>query len=280
MAHGYADGPHRSAIEIEQDIGRTRAELGLTLDALRNKLTARNIVKRGIDMAKSISDENRVSIGFDGFRADPVALTLIGVGIAWFLASNTGVLDTVAQDERVQAARQRIANMTGIGGTTEGQGPEFGGPALAADERNRTGGWVHQATDAARGAIRAVRDTAGEYTGRPAGWLRDKSRTALDQAGGYAGYAGEQASHFGGRMTGIFDRHPLMIGAIGLIVGAVVASFLPSTRTEDRWMGESRDEALRRASDLGREAIQRVRHNIDDSIDRATGEPASDATAF
>jgi hypothetical protein len=276
MALGHADGPHRSATEIEQDIGRTRAELSVTLDALRSKLTVRHLLERGTDMMmKSIGDQTRVSIGFDGFRADPVALALIGVGIAWILATNTGVLDTVAQDERVRAARERIATMTGIGAASEGQGPDFGTPGIGSEERSRSGGWVHQAADAARGAFQAVRDTAGEYTGKPVGWLRDASRTALDQAGGYTGYAGEQASSLGSRMTGIFERHPLTIGAIGLLAGALLASLLPSTRTEDEWMGTGRDQALKRAGELGRETIQRVRHNIDDSIDRATGEPAS-----
>jgi hypothetical protein len=271
MAQGHADGPHPSAAEIEQDIGRTRAEIGLTLDALRRKLTARHLLEKGIDMVtESIGDGGGISIGFEGVRADPIALALIGVGLAWLVAVNTRVLDTVAQDERVRAARQRLADLTGIGGgAPPGQGPTFN-PAIGAEESGQTGGWVHQAADAARGAIRAVRDTASEYTGRPAGWLRETSRTALDRAGGYAGHAG-------GGMSGTLGRHPLLIGTAALLLGAVVASLLPTTRVEDEWVGQSRDQALKRAGELGRETIQRVRRNIDRVADEAT---SSDATAL
>src|SRR5579884_838061 len=209
MAQGHADGSHPSAAEIEQDIGRTRAEIGLTLDALRHRLTARHLLEKGIDMVTESIGDSGLSTGVEGLRADPIALALIGVGIAWLVAANTRVLDTVAQDERVRAARQRLADLTGLGGGAAQQGPTFN-PAIGSEASDQTGGWVHQATDAARGAIRAVRDTAGEYTGRPAGWLREASRTALDRAGGYAG---ERADDLRGRMSGALARHPFLISA-------------------------------------------------------------------
>jgi hypothetical protein len=283
MAQGHADGPRRSAAEIERDIGRTRAELALTLDALRRKLTARHLLDRGMDMiTESIGDGEGIGIGFDGLRANPFALALIGVGVAWLVAANTGVLDTVAQDKRVRAARQRLTTPTGRGAGTVPAGlePAFvDNSTLAEDERRRTGGWVHQATDAARGAMRAVRDTAGEYTGRPAGWLREAGRTALGRAGDYAGAAGERASTMGCRMAGTLERHPLLVGAAGLLAGALVAGLLPTSRVEDEWAGPSRDRALRRAGELGREMVRRVRDSVDQRLDRSGGAPASGDTA-
>lgn len=267
MAREYAEGPRRSAAEIEQDLARTRAELSLTLDALRRKLTARHLLERGMDMVtQSIGDGQGIRISFDGLRLNPIALALIGAGAAWLVAANTGVLDTVAQDERVQAARQRLTNLTGRGGAPSAP---FN-PTLTDEERNRTGGWVHQATDAARGAMRAVRDTAGEYTGRPVGWLRER-------AGDYADSAGQQASDLGGRMAETFERHPLLIGMAGVLAGVLVASLLPTTRVEDEWAGESRDRVAKRAGEVGREMLRRVRNSVDQSIDRATSEPAPGA---
>lgn len=261
MAQGYIDGSHRSAAEIEQDIGRTRAELALTLDALQYQLSARNLLRRGMDMiTQSIGDGQGVSIGFEGFRANPIALALLGVGAAWLIAANTGVIDTVAQDERVQAARQRLTDLTGLGGSGA-QTPTFvGGAGLGTDDQDRTGGWVHKAADAARGAIRTVRDTAGDY----------------------AGTAGAQASSVGSRVAGVFERYPLVIGAAGLFAGALLASLLPRTRVEEEWVGQTREQAVSRAGDVGREMVRRVRASFDQSLDRATGEPVAGggATAF
>src|SRR5579884_1529298 len=210
MVHGNADESRRSAAEIEQDIERIRAELGLTLEALRHKLTARHLLQRGIDMiTEAIGEERGMSIGFNGFRADPIALALLGIGVAWLIAADT-----------------------------------------------------------ARGAIRAVRDTAGEYTGRPVGWLRAAGRTARDRAG----YAGERAGNLGGHIGEACRRHPLLIGAAGLCAGALVAGLLPLTRTEARWVGKGRERVLRQAGELGRETIRRVRRNIDRVAEEAVAD--------
>src|ERR1700731_793862 len=65
-------------------------------------------------------------------QANKVPLTLIGIGIAWLVASNTGLADRVANDERVQAARRRIGEFAGdigIGGSSsEGSGGQILGP--------------------------------------------------------------------------------------------------------------------------------------------------------
>src|ERR1700726_5194985 len=58
-------------------------------------------------------------------HANRVPLTLIGIGIAWLVASNTGLADRVANDERVQAARRRIGGVAGdigSGGGSRGGG--------------------------------------------------------------------------------------------------------------------------------------------------------------
>jgi hypothetical protein len=267
MAQGHSVGGSQSAA-IEQDIGRTRAEIGLTLDALQHQLAARSLFEKGINLldkginmiTKLTGDGGGLSVAFEGVRANPIAIALIGAGIAWLAVANTGVLDTVAQDERVRAARRRLADMTGIGGMAgseppSGQAPAFN-PAIGTAERDHTGGWVHQATDAARGAIRAVRDTAGEYTGRPAGWLR--------QAGDYAGM-----SSFGGGVSGALGRHPLLVGAAGLCAGALIASLLPTSEVEDAWISRSRDQMMKRASEIGRETVNRVRQSLDQAADEA-----------
>ena len=62
-------------------------------------------------------------------------LTLIGVGIAWLVASNTGLADRVVNDERVQAARRRIGEFAGDlgigGGSSEGSRGQVLGPTAS-----------------------------------------------------------------------------------------------------------------------------------------------------
>jgi hypothetical protein len=206
------------AAEIEAAIGHTRAELGRTLDALEHKLAAPRLLQEGIAMITE-------SFGAEGggrsalaeiARANPIPLALIGAGIGWLIANNTGMLDRIAHDERVRRAVRQITDLAG----TTGEGWE-GGTA---------GGWVHRAAGAAKGAIGAVRDTgsavversaayrelAGERTAR---W-RDTGQAAVERAG-------EQAS-------ATWERHALLFGLVGLVSAAVVAAMLPLTRIETK----------------------------------------------
>src|ERR1700737_1879312 len=98
-------------------------------------------------------------------QANKVPLTLIGIGIAWLVASNTGLTDRVVNDERVQAARRRIGELAGDigigGGSSEAAGGRVLGPdgePLTRTDAGRGDGWVHHAAGAARGAISTVRD--------------------------------------------------------------------------------------------------------------------------
>ena len=91
-------------------------------------------------------------------------LTLIGVGIAWLVANNTGLVDHVVNDERVQAAQRRIGELAGDigigGGSNAPAGGQILGPdgePLARSDSGRGNGWVHQAAGAARGGTNTLR---------------------------------------------------------------------------------------------------------------------------
>src|ERR1044071_5912475 len=103
-----------AAVEAETDVARTRADLAVTLHALDDKLTnltTRHLVEKGFHMIKdSLNNSDAFNRGLDVVRANPIPIALIGIGAAWLAASSTGVIDRIAQDERVGAARRRIAD--------------------------------------------------------------------------------------------------------------------------------------------------------------------------
>ena len=190
-------------------------------------------------------------------QANRVPLTLIGIGVAWLVASNTGLADRVVNDERVQAARRRIGEFAGdigIGGSSsEGSGGQVLGPdgePLTRAESDRGNGWVHQAAGAARGAISTVRDAGS---------------AVLDRAGA----AGDLASRAGGQVTEKLSTDPWLIGVAGLVAGAVFAAILPPTRIEQDYVGEARDGLWNKANELGHEAAEAVRE-LADSATRST----------
>jgi hypothetical protein len=190
-------------------------------------------------------------------QANGVPLTLIGLGIAWLVASNTGLTDRVVNDERVQAARRRIGELAGDigigGGSSEGSGGRVLGPdgePLTRTDAGRGDGWVHHAAGAARGAISTVRDAGS---------------AVLDRAGA----ATDLASRAGGQVTEKLSTDPWLIGVAGLVAGAIFAAILPPTRIEQDYIGEARDGLWNKANELGHEAAERVRE-LADSADRTT----------
>ena len=192
-----------------------------------------------------------------GVQANSVPLTLIGIGVAWLVASNTGLAERVVNDERVRAARRRVGEFAGDVGIGSGSSEGAGGPILGPDgepltrtDSGQGNGWVHQAAGAALGAISTIRDAGG---------------AVLDRAGA----AGDLANRAGSQVTEKLSADPWLIGVAGLVAGALFAAILPPTRIEQEYVGEARDGLWNKANELGHEAAERIRE-LADSATRTT----------
>jgi Protein of unknown function (DUF3618) len=228
-SHTGRENTPRSVAEIESDIRRTRAELGLTLDALAYQVAPRRLIEKGIDMiTQPIKDNGVVWIDLGkAVRANRIPLALIGVGVAWLLTANLGIGRGEAGDD--------------LGSPDDGISP------TAAGGTSRNGVWMHQAAGAARCAARSVCDTAGTVLGR------------AGEYAGYAGSAGEQVRRAGESVRAKVEQNPLLIGLAGLICGAAIAALLPSSKREQDWLDATRGELWEKAEQIGHEAADRVR---------------------
>jgi len=56
------------------------------------------------------------------------------------------------------------------------------------------------------------------------------------------------------------ERHPLLIGLVGIVSGAMIAALLPPTKREQEWADKARGELWRKAGEIGHEAAGRVRN--------------------
>jgi len=211
--------------------------------------------------------------GLDAIRANPIPVALIGLGTAWLIANNTGMTDRVtdtASDmgRRVADTGRRVADTASdmgrrAGDLATGAAQKVGlassgdralghtGYPMVDRDGQQSEGWVHQVSDQASGALRSARDTSGAL---------------LNRVGSYAGAGG---------VSDVFERNPLIIGAIGMMTGALIAALLPISEVENELLGETRDELWQRAEGLGEEAVQRVRDAATEAavraVDAATG---------
>jgi hypothetical protein len=60
--------------------------------------------------------------------------------------------------------------------------------------------------------------------------------------------------------TYLRDEQPLILGVLGLALGAALGAGLPATRREDELMGDMRDETLHRAREAGKEQLEKAQH--------------------
>jgi len=144
----------------------------------------------------------------------------------------------------------------GIGDRLSAVGSSIG------DSVSSAGSTVGDAARSVGDRISSAASSASDSASRTAHDARD----AAYQAGraGYRGasYAGERFSEVGRRaQRGFLDtlqEEPLILGAVAVAIGAAIGAALPSTRTEDEWLGETRDRLRDEAMGYGRETLDKA----------------------
>jgi hypothetical protein len=70
----------------------------------------------------------------------------------------------------------------------------------------------------------------------------------------------------------VIQQHPLLIGAIGLAAGAVLAAAFPSTRVENRMFGQTSDALKEQAREFASEGAELARTTASDFYQQALEE--------
>jgi hypothetical protein len=227
--------------EIELDIARTRVRLADTADALASELAPARLIREGFEMLNEFfSRQDAVKIG--GWRADPVALGLLGLGIAWLVAENLGILDSV-----IPGLGEHAPFPSREPAVTE---PVQTGTAAA--EGSESGGWFHQAANATQGAFRSVYDRSGAVIGQAGDFITHPADS------------GQKVRQAGGRVYQAIEGSPLLLGLAGLAAGAGLAMLLPASRPEREIAAQAREEMWETAEEIGNRAAATVREMAED----------------
>lgn len=253
----------KSPQEIEGDIMRTRAQLGEILDALERQLGPRQLLARGADVLKDAMSGNAGKIG-EVLRDNPVPLALIGAGVGWLLISGSG---SGGLGSYGGALRSRVSDtMRDIGqraGDLAGQVKEKAAGAASMSDSYATGssGYAYgrpKSGDMSAGPVRNVAAKASGAVG-----------AASRRAGDYMQQAGDRLGGARERFDRVLADHPLAVGALGFLAGALIASLLPATEAEERWMRPAREGVREQAGDVGRQAVERAQQVADQAVDVA-----------
>ena len=206
-------------------------------------------------------------------RDNPLAAALIGGGALWLLLGNRAVGNTLAG---ATSTAQPLAEsgMRGISSAADAVSSAAGAVASASGRvanatTDAVRSMVRSATEAATDAASAVRDRTTDTMERTSDTL-DSSSEALRSANPMPqvqrGYASAQST-----LTDLLERQPLVIGAIGLAIGACCANAFASTAFENEWAGPVSDEV--------KEAVKGRAEHVTETATRAAGEAGSEFRA-
>ena len=130
------------------------------------------------------------------------------------------------------------------------------GYAASAGERTRAGaeGMRHRMAGMA-GSGRARMDEARYRADLMRHRAGSKARLQAMKMRHTSEYYGQRAREGFGY---VLEEQPLVLGAVGMALGALLGSLLPSTRQEDEYFGPTRDEMLEAAREEGQRMARRA----------------------
>lgn len=178
----------------------------------------------------------------EAIRENPLAAGLIGAGVCWMLFSKVKPPALGGIASALKTAAESVGAAASAGGQSVASAAGRAGAQVA-----ETAG---QVKDAVRDELKALKPTevpsivaeAGETV--KAG-LRSSAREGKRYGAGLQRTLGEN-----------LERQPLLLGAIGLAIGAGIASAFASTRIEGELMGEQGSAAREKLQALAEETKQ------------------------
>ncbi|WP_145104204.1 DUF3618 domain-containing protein [Cereibacter sediminicola] len=293
--------------KIEREVEENRARVESTLDALKERMTVNQVVD---DLAHFVGVEDvRGVMNSAGrqVRDNPVALGLIGLGLAWLAFGGSsdrsrsrssygpeGYSDYPGRDyasggrsyepygggaEYRSSSREGMASR--VKHAVSDAADSVSRAAHAASERVSHG--AHAAAEKVGGAFGDARDRAGRARegayDRAGHWRDDLGHRSDDlrhRADHWRGRATSSAQHMRESVVHGMEQQPLLVGAAAVALGAVIGAAMPRTRTEDRWMGRTSDdlwdEAKASSWELRDRAMRAARETYDATIDAAREE--------
>jgi len=307
----------RSPAEIEKDIEQERHRLSDTLDEVQNRFSVEHIARQFTDQFSEHGNEIGRSVS-ESVKKNPIALAVTGVGLAWLIFGNGRAQPELGRHDAVRVSHNSEAERHLSRGSSkayspaqdgygsyprhnEGRLPEWAKRAKtisrpqrsATMDRDTSGGLADKASDALHSVgdqVKAGRDAAADHiqnlrqrlsegTDQMSDTARERIVTAREQAMNAYDQVSTATQRGRSQLGDLYNKQPLVIGALGLAIGAAIGAIAPRTRTEDDLMGEHSDHLFAEAERIYDEEKSKLRavsektmseakHQVDENMER------------
>src|SRR3954469_2771370 len=225
-------------------------------------------------------------------RENPLAAALIGGGALWLLVGDEKLKGSVrtAAAAASSAADAGTSNLRAAASTIQRTAAPPTAPEMDHDVSFRTTGHFRGAGNAASDAISGATDKIRDRFDEGVAFAREHFSRLGDQLGDQLPDK-EALSSAKSSLTEALERQPLVLGVVGLAIGAAVAGAFRASDIENEYVGETSDavkadlnsrvgavsQALREnsdtllaeVSDTGGEALDRIRQTGMNAVEAA-----------
>ena len=224
----------------------------------------------------------------DAIRQNPVPAALVGAGILWLFM---GGREVVLGD----ASRSLLGNVgegARQGGRATYRGVRYAGAQASegvsrmAESAVQLGSRISDGVSSAAGAVSGAAGNVAEQVTNAASETAERmwsSREDAEPDGSHENRGTSVARRMQDSLANLFAQQPLLLGAVGLAIGAGIAASMPGSEAENRLMGATADAARSRGEALWQEAKMRGTAIASRGLDEAkarglTPEAAADVT--
>ena len=200
----------------------------------------------------------------DAIQKNPVSAALIGMGLLWMFTGGKNItaaaaLFPAAAKATAAVAASGLQHSADMAGDAGGTLRSIGGNVVDG-VRDAVSGASASAGDTATKAYEAVKDTA---TG-------SASRVSAS-VNGTDGFAGTIQQN----LTDTFERQPLLLGAIGIAIGAGMAAAMPRTQMETDMVGDTADRVKAQVSEIASTTAEKVTETAERTFEAVKREAAT-----
>lgn len=247
---------NRQPEEIERDIERTREEVSSTIDAIQRKLTPGQMMDQALSYAKTSLPADFGSNLGNTVRDNPVPVTLIGVGIAWLMMSGQ------------QGGRQAGVYQSGYANSSDPYARAYGtslhgSSSEYSSDDSQEEGKLHQTMSKVSDAGRDMKHRLQESSQH----MKERAQGVRGQASELGHRSQEQFYRAKNSFGHMLDEQPLVVGALGMAIGAMLGAAAPRTQREDQLMGETRDQLLEKAKQTASEQAAKAKEVAEKKMD-------------
>jgi ElaB/YqjD/DUF883 family membrane-anchored ribosome-binding protein len=283
--------------QIEQGLERTRARMDSRLTELQGRLSPGQILddlmgyfrgSEGGDFARNL---------VASVKSNPVPAALTGISLAWLMAANPRPSSETTSTGLVARATSNTFNAQGISngyiGTDDLEQRFRNAEQDVIRHSDDTDETYSMRVDDAQGAVvgvkRGAEDTAQSLRGRiqealaaaktsaseAASSLRDhasdaagKLATSTHGLGDQIAQGSKSAQDVGSNVLAMIGNNPVLLGAIGLAVGALLGALVPQSEQEETALAGMAGQARETARNMGQEVMDRgakVAHQVLDT---------------